>query len=831
MKITFKSAVWLHWQLGLALLSFGMQAFAAPTALVNPQPNAFNYYYGTSTAVTPDGSIAVVGANAGGYGLDTPPAVYIFQNVNGTWSGTPVITVCDPAAGASCNNEAAPTDNFGSALSVSSINNNSFILVVGAPGGGVINGVAVGYGIAYVYQCTLSGIAACAQLAQLADPGISGSDEFGSAVALASDGATLLVGAWGSSEPGGNGMDDNNEGAVYVYTSSNGTWNTTPQTTLLDPAPSCAGFGTPPNQQTVCDEFGLAVSVAGTGNSITALIGAPGAVVSNNGSPEPGEGAAFFFGNNSNGALQPLTGITDPNTAVCSDVIYLSCDKFGYAVALAGNGNEAAIAAPNAAVTTGAYGEAGAVSIIGQIAAGSWSGGASVGCTYTNSNQNMNTIFSGLGGFGWSLAISNDGSTLTAGMPEAAEGSNNGGYGGTGEVDIFNGLPQAQCNNTPAQILVDPAVGQNSGGSSPADFFGGALSMSGVSSVTLVGAPNTTGPAPNSANKNGLAYVYGAPAAQSQVTLSLSVSGPNGVSVSAGQNLNYAITITNTSSTTAALNVTLNAAIGSGVNLAGDTSGGATCTQSGSTISCTIASLAAGASWQPTVTLAVSGSAVGQTLTVASISVSAQNASNNPTATESVTVSSVSTSLSVLYEPANAALGGLSPGQCSIIDGQNVCGSSIDCTNAPGSSCVMLILVDNTSNMPADNVGMIFTIPAGTTVSSVTAGPGSCYVFPGTGSGGSVWCGLGTLPPGAWLVMFQYTVDSSDPNGQAEDSQLTVGATNMGGASQSYDFTVGKATTSVNMGGNGAMGSLEIVFLFGLTWLVVWRTRKRPKFS
>ncbi|MDE2345227.1 MAG: hypothetical protein KGL13_02045, partial [Gammaproteobacteria bacterium] len=146
MKMTFKSAVWLHWQLGLALLSFGMQAFATPTVLVNPQPNAFNYYYGTSTAVTPDGSIAVVGANAGGYGLDTPPAVYIFQNVNGAWSGTPVITVCDPAAGASCNNEAAPTDNFGSALSVSSINNNSFILVVGAPGGGVINGAVVGYG-------------------------------------------------------------------------------------------------------------------------------------------------------------------------------------------------------------------------------------------------------------------------------------------------------------------------------------------------------------------------------------------------------------------------------------------------------------------------------------------------------------------------------------------------------------------------------------------------------------------------------------------------------------------------------------------------------------
>lgn len=815
----------------LILLGMGQSAMAGslPVTLANPQPGAFNNYYGTSTAITPDGSIAVVGANAGGYGLGTPPAVYIFQYAKGAWSTAPLITLCDPAAGAGCNNEAAPTDDFGTALAVSSISNNNFIVAVGAPGGGVVNSATVSYGLVYIYQCTLGGTAACTQVAKLPDPGITGSDAFGSALAVSSDGATLLVGAWGSNEPGGNGTDDNNEGAVYVYTASNGTWITAPRTTLLDPAPTCASFGTPPNQQSVCDEFGYAVSLAGTGNNITALIGAPGAAVSNNGILEPGEGVAFFFGSNSNGAWQPLTKVTDPNTAACSDVIYLRCDEFGYAVALAANGNAAAVAAPNATVTTAPFGEAGAVSVISQASAGGWGGGASVGCTYTNSNQNMNTIYSGIGGFGWSLAFSSDGSTLTVGMPEGAEGTNNGGYGGTGEVDVFDGLPQTQCSNTPAQISLDPPVVQNPGGSSPADFFGGAVAMSGDTSVTLVGAPDTAGPAPGSAGNNGLAYVYGAPAGQTPVALSLSVSGPNNVSVSPGEFLDYALTITNTSNSEAAINVTLTATLAPGVNLVGDSSGGAVCTANGNTYSCTLASLAAGASWQPSITLSIASSDSGIIITVASLAVTAKNGGNSPSATEIVTVSSTATTLSLYYQPLFSGLVAEFSGGCSVYNGQNFCSSATVCTNVPGSNCPMLIEVRNNSSAPADNVGLIITIPAGMTVTNVNAGQGSCFVFAGTGSGGSLWCGLGTLAPkSVWVVWYYYLVNSTDTNGQTENSQATAAATNMGSVSQPYNFTVGTPTTVVSTSTNsGSVSPLEIALLFGLAWCVRRRLRKQ----
>ena len=809
--------------LSLGLLSFSLAVFAGsgPTTLPNPQPSAISYNYGTSVALTPDGGIAVVGANAGGYGFDTPPAVYVFQYANGAWGTTPIATVCDPAAGASCSSEATPTDEFGSTVAVSGVNSSgSFILVVGSPGGGVVSGGTVSYGLVYVYQCTLGSTPGCTQLTTIADPAVTSTDQFGSAVAVSQDGITLLVGAWGANEYGGNGTDENNEGAVYVYTSSGGTWLTSPRTALLDPAPTCTAFGSPPYQQImVCDKFGYAVALSGTGNNVTALIGAPGAVISKLGSPEPGEGTAFFFGSNSSGALQSLTQVIDPNTGVCTDPSSLVCDEFGRAVALSANGNEAAIAGPNTIAAV--YGEAGAVTILGQTSAGSWSGGAQQGCTYTNPNPNMNNAYIGLGGFGWSVALSADGSTLSVGMPEGAEGANNGGYGGTGEVDIFDGLPQTQCSNTPTTVLVDPAVTQNSGSPSPADFFGAAVAISGDASVTLAGAPDTTGPAPGKSTDNGLAYVYGAPAGQAQVPLSLSITGPNNVNVNPGDYLAYTLTITNTSNAEAALNVTLTATVAAGANLISDTSGGAVCTFSGSSFSCTLASLAPGASWQPSVTLSLPSTDAGQTLQVAAVTVTAQNGSNSPTASEVVTVSSTATTLGLYYAPFFSGLVG---------SGGTVC------TNSPGSGCIMLIEVGNGSNtQPADNVGLVVSIPAGMTVSNVSAGLGGlCFfaapgsLFAPTGSGGSLWCGLGTLAPQSeWSVTFSYLVNNTDANGQAENSEATTSATNMGSSNQPYDFTVGTPTTGVGtggqIGGGAGAGLLELLLLTCLLWL----TRRR----
>lgn len=813
--------------LSLGLLSFSLAVFAGsgPTTLPNPQPSAISYNYGTSVALTPDGGIAVVGANAGGYGFDTPPAVYVFQYANGAWGTTPIATVCDPAAGASCSSEATPTDAFGSTVAVSGVNSNSsFILVVGSPGGGVVSGGTVSYGLVYVYQCTLGSTPGCTQLTTIADPAVTSTDQFGSAVAVSQDGTTLLVGAWGANEYGGNGTDENNEGAVYVYTSSGGTWNTSPRATLLDPAPTCTAFGSPPYQQMACDKFGYAVALSGTGNNVTALIGAPGAVISKLGSLEPGEGAAFFFGSDSSGALQPLTQVIDPNTGVCTDPSSLVCDEFGRAVALSANGNEAAIAGPNTIAAV--YGEAGAVTILGQTSAGSWSGGAQQGCTYTNPNPNMNNAYIGLGGFGWSVALSADGSALSVGMPEGAEGANNGGYGGTGEVDIFDGLPQTQCSNTPTTVLVDPAVTQNSGSPSPADFFGAAVAISGDASVTLAGAPDTTGPAPGKSTDNGLAYVYGAPAGQVQVPLSLSITGPNNVNVNPGEDLTYTLTITNTSTMGSALNVTLSGTLAAGVTLVSDSAAGAACNlvtdTNGNTIgyTCTLASLGPGASWKPSVTMQIDSSDAGQAVVAASANVKASNSSNNPSVAVSVSVAQPApqAGLAVAYEP------------------------FVGCANDPGSVCEMTAGVTNNGSLPANNVGLTITIPYGTTVSNVqVSGPASSNCFVILIPSYEISCGAGSLPSQWGLsVVFSLNFSSTDQNGQSGNSVATASASNTGNFSASYSFTIGSASSacalctapydpSGGFFGGAGLGWLELGVLSGSLWFGRRRRRTDPR--
>ncbi len=812
----------------LTFLGMSQMAIAGsvPTVLTNPHPSAFNYYYGTSTAITPDGSIAIVGANAGGYGLDTPPAVYLFENTNGVWGSTPIISLCDPAAASGCQGDAVPVSSFGSAVAVTAVNNNSFTVAVGSPGGGMVNGSPVSYGVVYIYQCALGTTPSCTSPVALADPGLLGADQFGSALAIAQDGGTLLVGAWGAKEPGGPGVTGNqaNEGAVYVYTASSGTWNTPPAATLLDPAPTCAIFGTPPNQQTICDEFGHAVSLSGSSGSLIALIGAPGA----NRASEPAEGQAFIF--NQGGSSWPTAAtavLTDPNIVACSDVVHLGCDEFGWALALSADGSTALVGAPNAVPSaTPVFGEAGVANLYTQSGA-SWSGVSTPVFTFTNPNTQMNTIYTGSGGFGSSLALSNNGTALAVGTPEAAEGSNNGGYGGSGEVDEYSCSPA--CSNIPSNVLVDPPVAQN-----PAtltiDFFGAAVALSQDAGVLLAGAPQASSSANGGTRNNGTAYVYGVPAGQTPVALSLSVIGPNNVSVSPGEFLDYALTITNTSSSAAALDVTLTATLAPGVNLVGDTSGGAVCTAKGNTYSCTIASLAAGASWQPTITLSIASSDSGIIITVASLTVTAKNGGNSPSATEIVTVSSTATTLSLYYQPLFSGLiAGLSGG-CSFVNGQYIdCSSETVCTNAPGSNCPMLIEVRNNSSTPADNVGLVITIPAGMTVSNVNAGQGSCFIFAGSGSGGSLWCGLGTLAPkSVWVVWYYYLVNSSDTNGQAENSEATAAATNMGSVSQPYNLTVGTPTTVVSTRTNsGSVSPLEIALLFGLAWCVRRRLRKQ----
>ncbi len=821
----------------LGMPGFSPAAFAGsgPTTLANPLPTAFNYYYGNTVALTPDGSLAVVGADSGGYGFDTPPAVYVFQYANGAWNTTPIISICDPAASSGCSGDTAPTSLFGSTVAVSGISNNSFIVIVGAPGGDVVNGSPVAYGVAYVYQCTLSGTPACTLASQIGDPQASSTDQFGSAVTISTDGNTALVGAWGTTEPGGAGVNNNPEpgvGAAYLYSATGGAWAVSPpvSATLNDPAPTCAVFGSPPYQQTVCDEFGYAVALAATGsNTLTALVGAPGAVEVNNGSPEPGEGQTFIFGNSS-GSWQLTQTLTDPNTVACSGVVQLACDEFGDAVALSADGTVALVGAPNAVVPVNPVsGEAGVANLYIQ-SGGNWN---STPATFANPDVQMNSIYTGKYGFGWSLSASNSGGSIavTIGNPGATEGANNGGYGGTGEVDTYSCTesPSLSCGTAPQSILVDPALSPSS--PSPVDYFGTAVAMSSNASVLLAGAPNTTGPAPNSSQNNGAAYVYGTPGPQvppTPVQLTINLSGPNNVTVNAGQNLAYGLTVTNTSTSESAVNVVFAGTLAAGVTLVTDSPNGAICSASGSSYSCALGSLGPGASWTPSVTVQIGSSDVGQTVVAASISVMASNSSNNPSVTASVTVAQATSSLSIYYQPlAEGLISGNTPA-CTAFDNNGNClqaGMALVCANTPGASCPMLIEIHNTSStQSAVNVGLVVTIPQGVTVYSVTAGPGLCVQF----NSNSLSCGLGTLPPGyPWVIIFNEIIDSTDQNGQTESSQVTATAANTPATTQSYDFTVGTPTmvTGSNTG-SGALDWLEIAALVGLLWLGRWRKKR-----
>src|SRR5277367_4427181 len=121
-----------------ASLVFGASLLAlsalvhADTTLTDPlfsSASSERYYYGSGVTLSPDGSLAIIGADANGYALNSPAAVYLFQYANGAWGTTPFITLIDPAANPNCYDTLHEIDHFAIAMAVSSISNNGFVLV------------------------------------------------------------------------------------------------------------------------------------------------------------------------------------------------------------------------------------------------------------------------------------------------------------------------------------------------------------------------------------------------------------------------------------------------------------------------------------------------------------------------------------------------------------------------------------------------------------------------------------------------------------------------------------------------------------------------------
>jgi hypothetical protein len=158
-------------------------------------------------------------------------------------------------------------------------------------------------------------------------------DEFGSGVALSSDGNTLAVGAFGEdSRATGIGGDQNDNsaslaGAAYVFTRAAGQWSQQAyvKASLADPD----------------DAFGFALSLSGDGNTLA--VSAPseasrskgvGGVQSDN--TAPNAGAAYVFTRTA-GVWSQQAYIKASNTE--------TLDRFGFALALSADGSTLAVGA------------------------------------------------------------------------------------------------------------------------------------------------------------------------------------------------------------------------------------------------------------------------------------------------------------------------------------------------------------------------------------------------------------------------------------------------------------------------------------------------------
>jgi hypothetical protein len=296
--------------------------------------------FGHSVALSSDGNTALVGGpfNDGSAGAgNNGGAAWVFTRSGTSWAqlGSKLAPAVAPA-----NN----SDHWGTAVALSSDGSTALI---GGPNEGP------GSGAAWVY--TRSGTF---NPQQELFPNPASLVQFGSSVALSSNGNTALVGA--PSDTVGTG------GAAWAFERSGTTWG--PGTKIV-PSNSPSGV------------FGSAVALSADGN--TALIGAQGMT--------PDLGAAFIF-TQSGGAWaqqQILTGSGE-----------VGFGFFGTSVALAADGQTAMIGAPSDTSETGAaFAFAPPAPVCNSVAANTPQGGGSaivsLSCTLPSGAHPVYSILGG----------------------------------------------------------------------------------------------------------------------------------------------------------------------------------------------------------------------------------------------------------------------------------------------------------------------------------------------------------------------------------------------------------------------------------------------------
>ncbi|ENS5605990.1 FG-GAP repeat protein [Vibrio mimicus] len=390
-------------------------------------------------------------------------------------------------------------DNFGVSLTLSGDNKT---LVVGAyyedngvkgviSDGSEITDVstAVDSGAVYVFTRNNRGI--WSQSAYLKASNTGAEDNFGTSLALSEDGKTLVVGA--SAEDNGfkgiitDGSEASDSGtavdsgAVYVFTKSNtGTWS---QSAYIKASNTGAS-----------DLFGSSVAISKDGKTLA--VGAPtednaskGIISNGSETTDVGtvnnSGAVYLFTQSDSGEWSQGAYFKASNTG--------ASDLFGSAIALSDNGKMLVVGAYNEdngakgiitngseVIDLGTATNSGVVYVFIKDSSGSWAQSAYIKASNTGADDN----------FGASVAVSEDGNTLTVGawfednsvtgiVVDGSEVTDLGTANNSGAVYLFS--RDAGIWSQSAYVK-----GSNTGTS---DGFGESLSVSDNGKTFAVGSP------------------------------------------------------------------------------------------------------------------------------------------------------------------------------------------------------------------------------------------------------------------------------------------------------------------------------------------------------
>lgn len=471
---------------GINAAHAGNNAATAPnTTMLNP--NGSNYDdFGAAVALSHDGRIMLVGApetitkTVSG----TPAQVgraYLFTGTKGGFPQQPNLTFNDP--------QPLQLDEFGSNLALSG--DGSTILIAASGGDS---------GIPRVYVFSNAG---SASTATLEDPD-GGGDCFGQSLALSGDGNVALVGA-DCATTNGVGW----AGKAYVYVRSAGVWSVTPVAVLTEPVPTENDF--------------FATSVALSTDGHTALIGSD-----DYSSADPIGRAYVFSASGSTWNLNPIAVLQDPDAAAGS--------MFGSTVSLSGDGKTALVGAGNGASGKEAYLFHATGNIWSQSGAFN-APTAQTGSGFVNAvklSANGNTALVGLltgtgtgqlfvrkadgswpsqatqmladpaasngDDFGWSAALSADGTTWSMGSPYAVSSASPAGslfssmpgpgrtyvYTAPGQQtqDVTHSQSQATADNVSSMDATQSATTAGSSG-------GGAFSLFGLLCLSIMAGLKT----------------------------------------------------------------------------------------------------------------------------------------------------------------------------------------------------------------------------------------------------------------------------------------------------------------------------------------------------